>query len=60
MKSTLISRLKQLERAECVRRKQDTAGREALVVLGDGERHLEMTGSAGGRCWFQERPGPEP
>jgi hypothetical protein len=63
MKSTLISRLKQLERAECVRQRQaDTAGQEAFVVFGcfDGERHLEMTSSDAGRCWFQERPGPGP
>ena len=59
MKSTLVSRLKRLEAA---RHKQADTGREAFVVLGcyDGERHLEMTSSDAGRCWFQEKPGPGP
>ena len=26
----------------------------------DGERHLVMTNSEIGRCYFQERPGPGP
>jgi hypothetical protein len=59
MKSTLVSRLKRLE---AVRHKQVDTGREAFVVLGDyeGERHLEMTSSDAGRCWFQEKPGRGP
>lgn len=64
MKSTLMSRLKHLERAECIRqrRRTDTAGREAFFVLAllDGERHFEMISSSNGRCWFEERPGPGP
>jgi hypothetical protein len=59
MKSTLVSRLKRLEAA---RHKQADTGRGAFVVLRcyDGERHLEMTSSDAGRCWFQEKPGPGP
>ena len=54
---------KRLERLEAVRQKQaGTAGREAFIELwpNDGERHLVMTNSNTGRCWFQERPGPGP
>lgn len=63
MKATLISRLKRLGRMERAREKQtDTVEREAVIVIGfcEGERHLEMTSSGGGRCWFEERPGPGP
>ena len=58
-----VSILKRLARLEAVRQKQAlTSGREAFIVLGyyDGERHLEMTSSDGGRCWFLEQPGPGP
>jgi hypothetical protein len=61
MKSTLGSRLKRLERLEAARQEQaEAAGREAFVVVGtyEGETHLEMSSSDGGRCWFLERPGP--
>ena len=56
-----LSIRKRLARLEAVRQKQaETSGREAFVVLGthEGETHIEMTGSDGGRCWFLERPGP--
>ena len=64
MKSTLVARLKRLERLETVRQQQtETAGREAFIVLGafEGERHLELTSAPdAGRCWFEQRPGPGP
>jgi hypothetical protein len=65
-KVTVTGRLsiwKRLARLEAVRQKQaETLGREAFIVMGthEGETHLEMTGSDGGRCWFQEQPGPGP
>jgi hypothetical protein len=58
-----LSIRKRLEHLEAVRQKQaENSGREAFIVLGyyDGERHLEMTSSDGGRCWFLEQPGPGP
>jgi hypothetical protein len=63
-KVTVTGRLsirKRLARLEAVRQKQaEAAGREAFIVLGahQGETHLEMTGSDGGRSWFLKRPGP--
>jgi hypothetical protein len=56
-----LSIRKRLTRLEAVREKQaEAAGREAFIVLGayDGETHLEMTGSDGGRSWFLKRSGP--
>jgi hypothetical protein len=63
-KVTVTGRLsirKRLARLDAVRQKQaEAAGREAFIVLGahQGETHLEMTGSDGGRSWFLKRPGP--
>jgi hypothetical protein len=54
---------KRLARLEAVRQKQaETAGREAFIVWDpfDGEKHLKITSSDAGRCWFQEMPGPGP
>jgi hypothetical protein len=56
---------KRLERLEEIRQKRaDTLCREAFVEICcedcSGERHVVMTCTDGGRCWFQERPGPGP
>jgi hypothetical protein len=56
-----LSIRKRLARLEAVRRQQaENSGREAFIVLEcyEGETHLEMTGSDGGRSWFLKRPGP--
>jgi hypothetical protein len=61
---TMISSLsirKRLARLEAFRRQQaENSGREAFIVLEsyEGETHLEMTGSDGGRSWFLKRSGP--
>lgn len=58
-----LSIRKRLARLEAVRQEQaETSGRDAFIVTCgyQGERHLELTSSDGGRCWFQERPGPGP
>ncbi len=57
-----LSIQKRLERLEARQKQVETSGREAFVVLGthEGERHLELSSSDGGRCWFQEKPGPRP
>jgi hypothetical protein len=59
-RSYMLKRLERLEAAQ--QRRAGTAGRQAFVVMGffDGERHLVMTHSDGGRCWFQEQPGSGP
>jgi hypothetical protein len=52
-----------LERLEVVLPKPvTTADRSAFIVIGDfdGARHLVMTSSEVGCCWFQEAPGPGP
>jgi hypothetical protein len=52
---------KRLERLEAARQEQaKPARREAFIVVGgsDEPKHLELSGSEGGRWWFEERSGP--
>jgi hypothetical protein len=54
---------KRLERLEAARQEQTKpARREAFLVVGgfDEPTHLELTGSEGGRWFFEERCGPGP
>ena len=55
---------KRVERLEATLQKRASAVyREAFVEICVGcpdERHVVMTGSDGGRYWFQEEPGPGP
>jgi hypothetical protein len=63
MRSTLVARVKKLERFATARQKRaDTAVRHAIIQIGDcdsdGAQHLVMVSSGEGGCSFEQQPGP--